>query len=438
MNAPMTLTRKLSLEILRRSFWFLPAVAMLVGVVAGLLLPSADGVLRVALPLVGAADATSARTIFNTVATVTASVAGVTFSVVVVALQLASQQLSPRVLRTFQDDRLSQSVLALFVFSFALSLTALLRVHGNAQGDAPDLTIAASVLSAVVAFAFFVAFVHHIITSLQASTLIRRIAADGRRAIRTAFPAGIGDDPSSPAQAWSRARERMAATEPTRVCSPRAGYVEAVDGHALMRAAEASDAFVRQAVKIGDFVVTGGMLAEVWTRVDDSQGVADSVVGAFRFARERTPYQDVAFPLRQLADVALRGLSPGINDPTTAENAMNSLADTLVRFARAEQPQLLRVDGQGTPRLAIDAPDLDDLVRLGFDQVRSASAQHPLFTIALLRLLAEVRRAAASQGLDAREARRQAGLLRDGAVEHALTEADRELVEDAYAELHTD
>ncbi len=133
--------------------------------------------------------------------------------------------------------------------------------------------------------------------------------------------------------------------------------------------------------------------------------------------------------------MALKGLSPGINDPTTAENAMDSVADTLVRFAQREPVTALRVDEQGKPRLRAVAPSLDELVVLGFDQVRRDAANRPSFAVRLLELLADVRHAApAARRCD--EIDRQARLIADHASSVAEEEADQRMVVETYDRLH--
>lgn len=143
----------------------------------------------------------------------------------------------------------------------------------------------------------------------------------------------------------------------------------------------------------------------------------------------------MAFPIRQLADIALKGLSPSINDPTTAENAMDSPTDTLVRFAQRPAVVALRADRDGVARLRAIAPTLDALVLLGFDQVRRDAANRPSFALRLLELLAELRECAAS-ARSWREIDRQAELIAEQAAHLADHQADQRMVSDAYARLH--
>ena len=417
-------------DVLRRSFGFLPAVGILAGLVLGFVLPVVDRALRIDFGIFSFTERDSARSLLETIASVTVSVAGVGFSVTIVAFTLASQQLSPRVLRTFQSDRLSQALLGAFLGTFAFCLVVLATL--DAGGEAlPDLSLAVAVLGAIASFALFVAFIQNAVVSLQASTLIRRMAADGQASIDRRFPAVIGADPDDPQEALRQVRERMADGDGLAVRAGRAGFLTELKGEELFEAVRPADALVEQCLPLGDFVLTGGLLARVWPASGgdgDHEDLVASVEGAFALADERTVVYDVAFPVRQLADVALRGLSPSLNDPTTAENAMNSLADILVRFAAQPVAPVVRTDVDGEPRLVATPPALDDLVRLGFEQVRVKAATYPVVCARLLVLLGEVERAAGEHDVPCGEVARQARLLREGAEGNVPTRADVEAV----------
>ena len=157
----------------RRSFWLLPAIGLTLGVALGFGLPAIDSSAHVDVPLLSFNQPQAARTLLQTMATASLSVAGVAFSVTVVAFQLASQQLSPRVLRTFQADRLSQSLLATLLGLFVYSLIVLARLPSARDATVPGLTLTLAIAQAVLALMLFAAFIHNVVISLQASTLIR-------------------------------------------------------------------------------------------------------------------------------------------------------------------------------------------------------------------------------------------------------------------------
>jgi uncharacterized membrane protein len=399
------------------------AIGIATGLTLGFALVEVDHALGIDPDIFTFVDLQSARAVLQTIATVTVSVAGLAFSVTVVALQLASQQLSPRVMRTFQGDRLSQSVLAVFVGTFLYSLVVLAKLT---ERGVPALSITTAILAAMASFALFVAFIHHIVVSLKASTIIKRIGRDGRGAIANHWPRGAGDPVKR-----DDGRSCLADRGTDRwheVRAPRAGFVTRIDGATVIACAQREDLIVRQCTAIGDFALTGTVLAQAYGEGARREALAE-IATAFSLEDERSVVFDVTYPVRQLADVALRAMSPGVNDPTTARNAMNSLADLVVCFARSETAEPIRADGAGTPRLITVAPGLDELVRTGFEETRLAAVPHPVFARHMLGLLGAVREAAQEHGHGCDEIERQARLLAHGAQRAAALREDADAVE---------
>jgi uncharacterized membrane protein len=413
------------LDELRHSFWLLPGIGIAAGLVLGFGLVELDYALDLDPGVFTFVDVESSRAVLQTIATVTVSVAGLAFSVTLVALQLASQQLSPRVLRTFQGDRIAQSVLAAFVGTFVYALIVLAKL--TEQG-VPALALTVAILGAVAAFGLFVAFIHRIVVSLKASTVIARIARDGRAAIDERWPAGAGRPVSG-----DRPPQPTGGDEGAPVRAPAAGFVAAIDGPALVALAEREDLLVRQRAPIGHFVVTGDVLATVHGPGPPSEEVAGGLRAAFTLKEERSVTGDVGFPVRQLADIALRALSPSLNDPTTAVNAIATIADLIIHVARSEAPEPVRAGGDGRPRLVALVPGPDELVRLGFDQVRLAATEHPAVAHAVIERLTSVDRAAREQGHEVSEPRRQARLLADVAARAARTQEEAVALREAPA-----
>lgn len=424
------------IEQLRQSFWVFPALCVLAAVAAAVALPSLDHTITLPDALVSTSDADTARSTLQLIATVAVSVAGVSFSVMVVALVLASQQLSPRVLRNFQRHPLNQAVLGVFLATAAFSLYVLAAVGDDQEKPIPELSIAMAMVLAATSLVLFVVFLHHAVRSLNASAVIRRIAQDGHQAVEGPYPAGAGEAPEDEDAANTRFRERTSILKRVDVRAPRAGYLTSVEARDIVNAATESDGQVEQHVVVGRFAVTGKLLATVWAPDEQAASLGRKVCDSFILDEERMVDDDLAFPLRQLTDVALKGLSPGINDPTTAENAMDSVADTLVRVGLEPPICQLRVDQSGTPRLLAANLSFDELVQLGFEQVRRDGVNRPSFAVRLLELLADLREnggevAARSSGIS-----RQAKLIRDAASALADVKADALVVEDSYERLH--
>lgn len=397
-------------DALRRSFWLFPFLAMLVGGGLGFLVPMLDSTTGGSLGIFTTSDNASARGLLETIATVTVSVAGIAFSVTVVALQLASQQLGPRVLRTFQTDRLNQATLAAFLGVFVYALTALGRLSTIELGEgvsSPNAVLTFGVGSAIVAFVFFAAFIQNVVISLQASTIIQRIAEDATEVVENPYPSEIG----RAAEGGRHGGPPPAAASSVSVGARRAGFFNSIPGDRLLASARECGGVVVQRVQLGDFVIEGMVIADCYG--ESAEQLAQEIAELADIGQERTLVQDVSLPVRQLADVALRALSPSLNDPTTAENAMGSIAQVLAHVARTDPVHCERTDEDGRVRFVALAAGLDDLVRLGFEQVRLHSQESPVFRRRTVRLLEELRNVARKEEAPMEEIEAQLAWFRD-------------------------
>jgi uncharacterized membrane protein len=294
---------------------------MALAVIVGLTLPALDERLEISVPALTFDSQSSARSLLETIGTATTAVAGLSFSVTVVALTLASQQLSPRVLRSFSSDRLSQLTLALFLGTFVYSLILLVRIGTSGENARPpNLSITLAVLLAFAAFAVFAMFIAHIINLLQPSSVITSIRDEASRTGRERYPGGAGE-PEDPAHAAELAAVASQLSEPYVVDALEAGYLTVVDTDQLIRTASEAGLMIRQRVPVGDFVLPGVPLAEVYVvtggelEEEVRERLAGDVRGSFVTGAQRTLVQDIAFPVRQLADIALKGLSPASTTP---------------------------------------------------------------------------------------------------------------------------
>ncbi|MGD9736115.1 MAG: DUF2254 domain-containing protein [Solirubrobacterales bacterium] len=388
-------------DSVRASFGALSALALALGLIAGLGLPEIDGWLQAKVPLFDFSTQEAARSMLETIATVMVSVAGIAFSVTIVAFTLATNQLSPRVLRSFRRDLVSQLTLAAFLgtFVYCLALLARLGSIGSLGDQVPSISIAIAVLLALASLALFAVFVGHIATMLQPSSVINSIAADARPELERPFPAGVGGEPEDPEASQEVAERRMREAPGSAVECASEGYLVGVRGAEILAAACEARGLVRQRCQIGDYLLPGQELAVAWApEKREAEALAARVAGCFETGRQRTLPQDPGFPIRQLADVALKGLSPGINDPTTAINAMEAITAGLIRLARSERPSPVRLDGDAEPRFIADAPEFDQLVVLGFEQALAFAGDDPLVWRRLHELLRTVVEAAPAPG----------------------------------------
>lgn len=371
---------------LRSSLWLLPAVWTAGAVALALVLIAIDGPARIAMPGLGGigAGAEGARSMLAAIATSIITVAGVAFSVTVVALALAASQYSPRVLRTFMRDRVTQTCLGLLVATFAYCLTVLGSIDGErAEPFIPALAVLGGIVLAFVSIAAFVYFIHHVATAITASHILAGVARETVEAVDVLFPDELGDTDTEALE--DRADADMGPWQA--VAAPGTGYLQTVNEEGLLAFAREHRAVVRMERPIGEFVIADTTLASVGTdrRLEPAQAVV--LRRCFTIDRQRTVVQDAAFGIRQMVDVAMKALSPGVNDTTTAVMCVDWLIAVLVRLSKRRIPDAARTE-DGQLRVIARVPSYRDLVDLAFDQIRLHARDN---TAVLLRQL---------QGLD--------------------------------------
>lgn len=287
-------------------------------------------------------DGSAARTVLSVIAGSLITVAGLTFSITMVVLQLASSQFSPRILRTFFGDRVTQITIGIFVGTFVYSILVLRAVGSlGTNGFVPRLSVTVASLLGIGAAMLLVVFLHHVSQLIQVSHVAATIAHDtlGRTDVLYAERYGEAaehEPPDALLAAWRRDQA------PERVLPPRPGYVQRVELDDLARAMGGLARRVAVLVCPGDFVSIETPIAEVWPR-EGAEAWRERVLSAVTIASERDLDQDVDFGLRQLTDTALKAISPSVNDPTTAVTCIGYVRAILVRLTeRASAPSVRR------------------------------------------------------------------------------------------------
>ncbi len=326
----------------------------------------------------------SATAFLQSLATSVITVTGLTFTLIIVALQLASQQFSPRLLREFMRDRVIKAVLAVLVSAFVFAITALR--HVGHEESVPDLTLLIAFGASLAVLIAILAFLTHIARALRVDTMMRAVHDETDRAIKKFYP-GYGDPRPRPPEELDVKGEG----EPVRAGS--SGFVRFVDVNGLVRTAVTADVLIELETRPGDHVVRGAPLASVWSRRGGPLDLADVEAGVREFVvldYERTVEQDAAFGFRQLADIAVKALSPGVNDPVTAIHAVGHMADLLVKIAGRRLGGTLHEDDQGVGRVVVPDRDLTYYLDLACGQVRRYGRREPTVLNALLRMLRDV------------------------------------------------
>lgn len=319
------------------------------------------------------------------------TVTSLTFSLTLVTLQLASSQYSPRLLRTFAADRFVQRTLALFLATFAYSLTVLRTVRGATDRSGlfvPRISVTVAYVLATASVLALVLFLGHLVRQIRIETMLDHVSSDLLATVDRTAPR-LGDEPPGAPAPPSVGGEVIAADS--------SGFLVQVDESALVHAACAADAVVWIDRAVGDAVIADVPVGRCWP-ADAGRGLdrerlealRTRVAAALHTGVERTATQDVGYGLRQLADVAIRALSPGINDPTTAVHALNSSTAVLCRLAGYRLgPRVLR-DEHDTVRVVLAQPDLPDLLDVVCTQPQIYGARDPLVMGSLVALLRDL------------------------------------------------
>jgi uncharacterized membrane protein len=365
---------------LQSSLWFVPASIVLCAVALAVGLVEADALAGDELPerwprLFGA-GAEGTRGMLATIAGAQITVAGVVFSITVVALALASNQYTPRILRNFMRDRANQVVLGLFVGVFAYCLVVLRTVRGGDEGRfVPSLAVFFSFVLALVGVGALIFFIHHIATAIQASSIIASVAEESLAAVDRLFPDELGEGLGEAGEGEAGEGElnrRAAALDWRTIPALKNGYIQNVDEAALLGFAARERAVLRMERGVGEFVVAGAPLVSL-ARADGRGGPVEQagqeVNESFAIGRYRTVEQDVGFGVRQLVDIALKALSPGVNDTTTAVTCVDYLTAILARLVRRRFPSRHRFDS-GEWRVIARGPTFELLLAAAFDQIR--------------------------------------------------------------------
>lgn len=393
-------------EYLRGALWALPSLAVVLALVAG------SGLSYVQLEpgaslnqflFQGTAD--DARTLLIAIASTMATVIALVLGLTVVALQFASTQFSPRLLRNFLRDRINQVVLSVFVATFTYSTAGLYTVGvaaGRRTDEYPRLAVTIALVLLFLSLLMLVFFVHHLAHSIQIDEVMRGVERQTLLVIDRDLPSvGLSAEAPPEPPRWASA-----------LPAPQSGYVQTIHPEALLDAATALNVAVAVTRMVGEHVIEGAPLVQVWRASPmappDLETFRSAARNAVLLGFERTAQQDVAFGIGQLADIAVKALSPAINDPYTAIQAIEHVSVVLASLAGRRLGTQLLLDSDGVLRVVVPAPNLADYLDLACGQVRRYGRAEPRFDRALLRILhstAQFCRDDAGRSLVARQVR---------------------------------
>ncbi len=381
-------------EALRTNLWVVPAletvaISLVFCVTYALDRAAFDG--HIQFPgwvLNGSSD--SARVILTTVAAAIITVIGIVFSITIVVLTLASTQFGPRMLRNCVRDPGTQVALGAFVATFCYTMITLVSVGGTGdKGDfVPHLSITVALVLTLGNVGVLIYFLNHVAVMIQLPVVIAGIARTLHAEIESQSRGALSFRGAERGPSSDELLARLAeAGAPIR--TPRSGYLQVIRMEKLVKVAAKAGAIIELPYRPGHFFVAGQVMARVWP-ASSAAAVEKSLAVGHIAGAYRTLPQDISFGVDQLVEIALRALSPAINDTFTGMTCVDWIADGLCRISTAWRPQHVRRDNQGQIRVIANQPNFDRLVQRAFDTIRQAAAGMPAIMIRQLDALAKI------------------------------------------------
>lgn len=377
----------------RTSFWFIPAVMTFSAIVLSFLMvfvdrrieSGADGLFG----FVYSGGPEGARLVLSTIAGSMITVAGVVFSITMVALTMASTQFGPRLLRNFMHDTGNQVVLGTFIATFVYCLLVLRTVRTvEEEPFVPSISVAIAVVLALASIIVLIYFIHHVSVSMQADQVILGVYGDLRARMQRLFHEelveGKGEDHDGEAERKLAEEDYPRSAD---VPASASGYLQALDHGRMLDIACRNDLLILVPHRPGDYIVEGITLVGARAKEAIDESLVRQLEGAVIVGSQRTPEQDAEFAVHQLVEVAVRALSPGINDPYTAMSCIDRLGAALCFLCGREFPSPYHYDDEGKLRVIYKPVTFDGIVDAAFDQIRQYGRSSVAVTIRLLEAL---------------------------------------------------
>lgn len=390
-----------SAERSRSSLWMWPVASAVVALPVSLLLTRIRPARGTAFGQLWFGDYSSATSVLQAMATSVMTATTLTFSITVIALQLASQQFSPRLLREFGRDPVTKRVLVVLSVSFVFTTSTLYALREDER--LPTVSVLLGFLLGVASLIAILGFITHIVKLLRVDTMMLIVHDETTAAISRFYPPYDADGVRSP--------DELALDEDDGglILSKESGFLRMTDVPHLLDLAHQRDIVIRIEIRAGDHVVQGAPIATVWpapAQAPDLDLLTTQIHAALSFGYERTIEQDAAFGVRQLEDIAIKAVSPAINDPVTAAHAVGHMASIVSRLVGCRLGATLHDDDDGVGRVIVPDRDLRYYLDLACGQLRRFAKDEPGVLSALLRMLRDVARASRddAQRAEVREA----------------------------------
>lgn len=381
-------------ESIRTSFWFLPAMMSLLAVLLSVVSIFYDEKIPRAESLPGwltyKGDLEGARVLLSTIAGSMITVAGVTFSITIVALALTSSQLGPRLLRNFMSDMKNQVVLGTFIATYLYCLLVLRSIGGPAgEIFIPHISLALAMVMAVASLGVLIYFIHHISISIQADNVIALVFEDiesifGRHFSKNEDAFKREESSAMPPESYEQGRKKYS------FWIQKSGYIKDIDVEAVFSFSKEVDGIIKIEHRPGDYILPGKPLLHIFTPKDLEEKKVQSLKQCFLLGEDRSSEHDNEFAIKQLVEIALRALSPGINDPFTAITCIDRLSTALILFMENANNAPYIYDENGNLRVIENLTTFDGVVNAAFNQIRQIASHNPAIVIRLLERIKDV------------------------------------------------
>lgn len=329
-------------------------------------------------------DPQIAQAILSDIATSTMTVVSIVFAILLMTLTLASMQFSPRIIMSFSRDRVTQWTLGVFLGTFSYCMAALPAARSLPHPFAPVATVLGAMVLALTCVGWLLFFIHHISQAISVNHIVDRIATETESVIDEVMP-------------WPHWPERLQQTHPpprtpdeVAVAAPESGYIRFIDTRRLLDLAKQYRVRIRVLRRVGHFVPAGIPMAMVakGERLDDDGRAR--LLSAFDMGPTRTLQQDVEFGVLQIVDIALKAISPAVNDPSTGINCVDQLSRIMIRFASRQPPDELMFDPPGVIRVSLGWIQFPRLLDAAFEQIRMYAKGDVAVSLRLLRALGDI------------------------------------------------
>jgi uncharacterized membrane protein len=376
---------------LTSTFWFVPSLIIVGTIAIAIISIYIDGIVEISHRGIGRYlfidSADSARSILTTISGAMIGVAGTVFSITLVALTLASSQFGPRLIKNFMYDRLNQVVLGSYVATYIYCLIVLNTIKENGDMDfLPSISILLSLFASLSNIILLIVFIHHIATTIQADKVISDISESLNKNLNVLFPEKIGEEHGEDHEPKEQEIKESYSNK-TKIKAPKSGYLQYINNDSLLQKVNDMSGLIELHYRPGDYIVYSVEAATIFTNEELSDEQINFFTNQIIISETRNKYQDAEHSIHQMVEIAVRALSPGVNDPYTAISCIDNLTSTMCYLTTVKFPSKYRYNEDGDLRVIADALTYEGMLDAAFNQIRQFASGSPSVVIRLLEAL---------------------------------------------------